>query len=645
MTIIAFLALLGWIPVVVYVFLLMPPRRAAAVAVVGAWLLLPPVLIGIPGLPDYSKTTAAIAGVALASVLFAPDYLLKFRPRWFDLPMVLICVSDVCTSLLNGLGLYDGLSVAFGDFLTWTLPYLFGRIYFGDPEGLRIFVVTMVIGGLVYIAPCLLETQISPQLLQKIYGVTNVVAWSRRYGGYRPQVFFGTGLECSLWMTAASLAGGWLWYCGSLKKVGGIRFGSVLLPILIATTILSRSTGALILLAAGTMVLWLSCRFKTRLLLAGLLLVGPLYVTVRVSQVWSGQEVVDLIENTLGHAPAYSLQYRFGCEDMLIVKAVQQPFFGWGAYGRSAAYWEETGQNVITDGMWIILLGFKGFAGLTLVYLGLILPAIRFVWRFPPGRWREPELAAASLAAVLLGLYVIDCLLNGFANVVYVVLGGGLAGLTPKQLRTNTDKSGLETAAGASKINLAIHNHDLGRALKGEGRFKDAEAVWTHTLDSLGPLVMAYPGNPDLRRRWCDCANDLAWLKLHYFEAAHGDPSASIALARRAVEECPEVAVYWNTLGTAYYRSGDDAAAVAALDRAIALGGSTAFDNVFLAMAHARLGDREHAEHLLAQAVLELERRNPAHPELVRFCHEARSIFAESSRAPSNSVNPNRGDV
>ena len=104
-------------------------------------------------------------------------------------------------------------------------------------------------------------------------------------------------------------------------------------------------------------------------------------------------------------------------------------------------------------------------------------------------------------------------------------------------------------------------------------------------------------------------------------------------MARQMVEECPDAEVYWNTLGAAYYRAGDDASAVAALDRATALGGGTAFDDIFLAMAHARLGDREQSEVRLTRAIFRMEQDYPGHPELVRFCDEARSARAEGAEA------------
>lgn len=226
-----------------------------------------------------------------------------------------------------------------------------------------------------------------------------------------------------------------------LKKIGHTRFGPVLLPMLMVTSILCRSTGAIALLAMGMMVLWLSVYLRTRLILAGLLLIGPVYVAVRTSNVWSGEQAVAMAETLAGKDRAQSLQFRFECESLLIAKALKQPIWGWGGWGRSDAHlypgtaWQK---RVTTDGIWIVYLGTKGFVGLALFYLAMILAAIRFLLKFPVRLWDDPQLAAASLVAVVLGLYMIDCLLNGFANMIYITLAGGLIGLEPKQLRTMT---------------------------------------------------------------------------------------------------------------------------------------------------------------------------------------------------------------
>ena len=465
----AYLALLGWIPLVITLFALVPGRRAAAAALVGAWLFLPPSGMAIAGLPDFTKMTAATIGIMLGTLIFDPGRILTFRPRWFDLPMLLWCCTALVSSLQN-VTLYDGLSGSFGLVITWGLPYFLGRLYFGDPDGLRLFAVAMIIGALAYVPLCLWEIRMSPHLLRTFYGIGD---WQGiRLGGYRPYVFFKTGLELGLWMTAGSLVGWWLWWCGVVKNIGRYPFGSVLLPVLLITTLLCRSTGSLALLACGMTVLWLSVRFQTRLLLVGLLLVGPLYVAVRVPNLWSGQQAVDWIESSLGHERAYSLWYRFMCEKLLITKAIQRPIFGWGGWARRAVYFANTGKMVETDGMWIIYLGTKGFFGLTLFYLSMALPAIRFLWQFPARLWRDPRVAVGAVAAVLLGLYMVDCLLNGFVNIIYVTLAGGLIALEPKQLRMMAagtgkravDESSIAMPPIADQLTLADRKCKLGRA-------------------------------------------------------------------------------------------------------------------------------------------------------------------------------------
>ena len=103
MTPLAYLAMFGWPLLVVILFAIRPPRQAAAIAVVGAWLLLPPYSFAINGLPDYTKSVAAILGVVLGTLLFAPDRLLGFVPRWFDLPMLGWCFCGIPSALSNGL--------------------------------------------------------------------------------------------------------------------------------------------------------------------------------------------------------------------------------------------------------------------------------------------------------------------------------------------------------------------------------------------------------------------------------------------------------------------------------------------------------------------------------------------------------------
>ena len=632
MTPIAYIALFGWVPAVLVLFALLPARRAAAVAVIGAWLLLPPYVIQISNFPDYSKNTAATIGMMLGAVFFDSTRIFKFRPRWFDVPMMVWCFCGVVTSLQNDLGVYDGLSDALRQLMYWGLPYLLGRLYFSDPEGLKSFAVAMVIGGLAYVLPCLWEMRMSPQLLGNVYGIAG---WGgTRFGGFRPRVFFRTGLELGMFMTAVSLTAWWFWRCGVVKRLRAIPFGSVLLPILLGTTVLCRSTGALILLAGGMVVLWASIRFKTRLLLVALILVGPIYAGLRIPNLWSGTEIVALAEQFINAERAQSLGYRFMCEELLVAKALERPVFGWGGWGRSAVYFDDDYRDfdhmVPTDGLWIISLGTKGYVGLSLLYLVMELPAMLFLWRFPVRLWHHPQTAPLLLAVTLLGLYMIDCILNGFVNIIYVTVAGGLMGITPAQLGVGS----LKQAGATCEVALVDQCRSLGRVSKEQGKLDEAQAAWRRALHILTELVARDPASPDLLRRWCDCANDLAWLQLNHPTLVSGNLVSTLTLARQVIQKCSNCGVYWNTFGVACFRADDFNGAIAAFNRSRALAnGGTPFDHIFLAMAHARLGNQEQSRRWLAEAMIRMEKDYPGHSELSRFYEEARSTLAMCSEA------------
>jgi tetratricopeptide (TPR) repeat protein len=413
------------------------------------------------------------------------------------------------------------------------------------------------------------------------------------------------------------------------------------------------------------MLLWLTARYQTRLFLVGLLLVVPIYATVRIPDLWSGESAAALTEASLGRERADSLRHRFACEDLLIAKALQQPLFGWGAFDRSSAYFgaDKANRRVDTDGAWVIFLGTRGLVGLSMWYLSLILPALTFVRRFPARLWSDPRVAGGVVSVVLLGSYMIDCLMNGFVNMIYLTLAGGLVGLDPRQLgargarsaesaaaRSRPGELGSRTSvavAGGSRgarIMMAERYLSLGRSLQQGGQREEADSAWQQALDVLASLLEAEPNSPELRRRWCDCANDLVWLRANHPDPGRRDLTTSVTIARQMVRECPDTFVYWNTLGVVCYRAGDLVSAVAALDRATALGGGTVFDDVFLAMAHARLGDLEGARTELTRAVVRAEQAYPGHSELAVFCDEARSILRQDPGTSGAAIDGGQGE-
>jgi len=427
MTILVPIALFGWIPIVLFLFVSLPARRAVIVAFLFAWLFLPVTGYSLPGLPDYTKMTATSYGVILGVLLFDVGRLMRLRFSWFDLPMVVWCLVPFASSVSNGLGAYDGVSGVVGATITWGIPYFIGRLYFNDLEGLRELAIGIFIGGLIYVPLCLYEIRMSPQLHRMVYGF-HARGWGgTRFGGYRPAVFMDTGLALGMWMTAASLIGIWLWRAKALLSAWKIPM-AMLVPVLLITTILCKSTGALALLAGGIGVLFLTNWTRLRVFLMCLVLVPIGYVVVRSTGDWSGRAVVEMAK-VISEERARSLNGRLVNEDILAEKAWQRPLFGWGGWGRNRVY-DDYGKDItVTDGLWIIAFGQHGLVGLMALYGVFLLPSVMLVWRVSAGQWSNASFAPVGVLAVFMVLFSIDQLLNAMPNPVFVVCAGGLGGI------------------------------------------------------------------------------------------------------------------------------------------------------------------------------------------------------------------------
>jgi hypothetical protein len=443
MTALVPLVLLGWIPINLVLFAWLPRRHAVVAVFVLGTLFLPviyatqsgegmPEVLSLPGIKLTKLNTIAYAAL-IASLFFDGGRWLSFRPRWFDLPVLARCVCPLFSSLANDLGFYNGISDALNQAMIWGVPYLMGRIYLGDLAGLRTLTLGIVWGALLYVPFCLFEMRMSPQLHNLIYGFSqHSFDQTIRFSGYRPMVFMQHGLEVGMWLAVATMLASWL-YCTAESdspedsSAGRPMLGAMLL--LLPITVLSRSTGAIVLGTAGFATLMLSRAMKTRVPLLLLLSVSLLYITVRASSAWDGAELVDWSEAYIDPERAESLQFRLHNESILVDKALERPLFGWGGWGRSRVYNEEGEDISVTDGLWIITLGSQGFFGLTALWLTIVLPSAAFCCLVSARRWSEPELAPAAGLAVLLALVMTDDLLNAMVNPVYTLAAGGLSGM------------------------------------------------------------------------------------------------------------------------------------------------------------------------------------------------------------------------
>ena len=129
--------------------------------------------------------------------------------------------------------------------------------------------------------------------------------------------------------------------------------------------------------------------------------------------------------------------------------------------------------------------------------------------------------------------------------------------------------------------------------------------------------------------------NNQAW-ELVNGPVGKRNPAQAILLARQAVKEEPTNAIYRNTLGVALYRAGQSKEAIPELEKSFAdgKGQHDAFDLYFLAMCHAKLGDKVKARDCFARAVKWAEGQKNLLPqwveELKEFRAEAEGVLREA---------------
>ena len=429
------LALYVWMVVTLGLFVALRPRHAVLAAYIGAWLFLPMFRKTINVLPDLDKVTVTSFGVLFGTLIFDGPRMLSFRPRWYDLPMAVWCISPFFSSVLNGLGWWDGMSSILGQVVLWGIPYYVGRVYFSDWEGVRELALGVFLGGLIYVPFCLFEMKMSPQLHRWIYGYhQHSFAQHYRMGGYRPMVFMQSGLAVGFWMTAACLVGVWLWVSGALKRLWGVPV-SVLVPALLVTTVMCKATASLLFLGVGLVTLCWTRSFRNALPLLALIAFLPAYITLRASGQVSGQAMVAFAQDVFGEERAQSLKVRVEAENLLAARALESPVFGWGRWSPDGkpkwrVYDEESGKDkAITDGMWVITMGTFGLVGLSAATLAILLPPLLLRRRVPVSAWDHPLVAPAAALAVMLVLHMLDNLLNAMLNPVFVMAMGGLGAL------------------------------------------------------------------------------------------------------------------------------------------------------------------------------------------------------------------------
>lgn len=424
-----------WIPAVIYLFSRFPARKAVVISFIVAWLYLPQAALDLPGLPDYTKISATCYGILLATFIYDAGRFTTFRFGWVDIPMMVWCAAPFFSSLSNNLGTYDAFSALLSQVVFWGIPYFLGRIYINNLEGFRLLATGIFIGGLSYVPLCLFENRFSPQLHRIVYGALAFGDFGQavRLGGYRPTVFLQHGLAVGAFMMVASLAGLWLWQSKVLKRLWNYPM-KWLVAALVVTFILVKSSGAYALFAMGLGIMFAGRRFKTALPIFILVMAIGVYLYISAAtENYFADQLVEFLSQIFPEDRVSSLEFRFDNEEILVDKARERPWFGWGGYGRSLVPLNDYGDITVQDSLWIIAFGNSGAVGLISLYISMLLPILVLFWsRYPARLWFNPQVAPTVVMAIGVLLYMVDCILNALVNPLYILAAGGIAGIVLK---------------------------------------------------------------------------------------------------------------------------------------------------------------------------------------------------------------------
>jgi hypothetical protein len=230
------IAIASWFVLVFALFWVRPAAEAVVASLVVGWLFLP--VYGYPLTGFHSKFEIVATGVLLGSLIFAPRTWLRFRPGLVDVPMALACLAPFVSALTNEVGLYNAGSDLKAALLRWGVPYLLGRVFLSDLQGIRTIALGLFLGGLGYVPFCLYEARMSPQLHRMLYGFhQHEFLQTVRWGGFRPMVFMSHGLALGLLMSLACLSGFWLWRSGAKQRLWGVPMPAALAVLFFTTLI------------------------------------------------------------------------------------------------------------------------------------------------------------------------------------------------------------------------------------------------------------------------------------------------------------------------------------------------------------------------------------------------------------------------
>lgn len=422
--------LLGWLPIVIALFAIMPAQRAVVVSLITAWLLLPIAVFNLTFLPPYSKMTATGLGILLATAIFDSGRFFALRFRMVDVFVIAWLAMGMVSSVVAGRGPYDGASIMLHQTVGWGIPYLIGRLYLTDLSGFRELAVGIIIGSLLYAPLCLYEIRFGPILHHTLYGYSqHYFGQTRRGSFYRPMVFMEHGLAVGVFLCAGALLAFWLWLTGAMRMLMGVPMWMIA-GFLGFVAVACQSWGATVLAFFGAGVLFLSRRFGVWTLVLVVVALPSAYILARAAG-WSGSILVDLA-GLLGPQRQLSLQTRLTSENAFLAMGGQAFLLGEGRFrwaGEVIRAADGGYQSLIPDGFWMVAIGRHGVVGLGAIMIGMLLPIVLLARAMPRRLLAHPQVAPCVGLAMILALWMCDNIFNAMINPIWIAVAGGLTNI------------------------------------------------------------------------------------------------------------------------------------------------------------------------------------------------------------------------
>ena len=448
----AYLVLALWPLASLALFRTLPPGRAIIASILIAYLMLPPLptAFDFPLVPPLTKDTIpALSAFVFCLMFYGRRVQVLPRHPLARLLLVVFVCSPMLTALTNGepvvfgmhviqaLGPREGLAMMVQNALL-ALPMIMAMNFLTTERDQRDVLLALLLGGLAYSLPMLLEVRLSPQLNTWVYGFfQHLFDQMMRGDGFRPIVFLYHGLWVAFFALTSILAAMSLFrgdVSGGRRNVKFLFAGIYMLIVLV----LCKSLASLLYaVALVPVLLFLSTRTQLRVALA-LMLLAVTYPVLKGNNLIPEQAILNQAYQ-ISPERAGSLLFRLENEHYLLARAERKPLLGWGSFGRNLIYSSDGRLLTVPDGRWVIVFGTFGWVGYLAEFGLLSLPLFLLLLRIRgvPNESLPPWLGGMSL---ILAINMIDMLPNATLTPLTWLMAGALLGYaqTVRVRRTQT---------------------------------------------------------------------------------------------------------------------------------------------------------------------------------------------------------------